>query len=141
MALGTYPTSLEINTELSTTLQSLLTSIQNANKVDVFVSQMDFAGYNHNLSILIIADPDAFVLDETAQTIESTITSASDWEVYAQPSWVTINDSTGSTGDTLSMDIDLLPGVVQPDRDGDVLLRLQSDHLRTETIAINQNHE
>ena len=134
MALSSTPTLLEINTELGTTNQSLLTCIANAGKTGVWNSQLDFAGY---IADSISASPNLFDVSNIEQTISLTITSSSGWEVYSQPVWVfLVIPNTGITGESVNIDISAnSTGTI---RTGYVYFRLQSNTSIAVAVRINQ---
>ncbi len=105
MALSSTPSLTEINTELGVTGKSLSECIALAGKTGTWTKQSDFAGYSAD-SISI--NPASVDIDHTIQTVGTTVTSSSDWEIntLTVPSWVAIITGSGSSGNLCDMAVD-----------------------------------
>ncbi len=135
MALGSLPSLTQINTELGTSGQSLVTCISNAGKTGTWDSQLDFAGYSAES---VVADPDFFDLIHLGLAkITSTITSSGNWETNPiTPSWITVTTSSGVSGGNMVFSVSTNSGSA---RDGTITVRLVSDNSITDTVGVHQD--
>jgi hypothetical protein len=123
MALSSTPTLLEINAELGTTNQSLVACISNAGKTGVFDSQMDFAGYSNTY---ISITPASVSLTTNSYSGSVTVTSSGTWVVDSAtvPYWVTVNTSSGSSGEKMYYSVSANGGII---RTASIKIMLQSN--------------
>ena len=133
MALSNTPSLLEINAELGVSGKSLLECINLAGKTGVWNSQLDFAGYSAGS---ISLNPTTVNIDNTLQVVSTTVTSSSAWETISYPAWATPQNTSGNSGDTVTISVDI--NLYGNARTGIVVFRLISNTAVTASFSINQ---
>lgn len=136
MALSSNPSLIEINTELGTVGQSLVTCIANAGKTGIWTNQRDFAGYS---ALDIEIDDTSEIIDYQSQTslFICNLSSGDAWIVDSKPSWVssvTPNGGASGTNIAISINVDFNESV---ERSGDIVFK-NTTTLTTVTFSLTQ---
>jgi len=102
MALGSTPSLTEINTELGTSGQSLVTCIANAGQTGTWDRQSDFANYTHLYLTVGVGD---LYFDSTGQPSQDiTVTSNTTWSAVNSDTWIWVTGDSGSGNDVFQVE-------------------------------------
>ena len=136
MALGTTPSLTEINTEIGTTGQSLVTCIANVGKTGTWDRQSDFASY---IYVFIDVLPTSILIAWNDISESCQINSSSDWQVRTPlPTGViSVLPTSGSNGD--SSVVSMTENESVDPRLMLVVFELQSDTSIADSIGITQS--
>lgn len=134
MALSSTPSLTEINTELGTTGQSLVTCIANAGKTGVWTKQTDFA--NYSAGSISINPNNILNIPSFGQTVGTVVTSSSAWSYSTIPSWVSILNGSGVSGDSFTINVSY--NGTGSTRFATIIIWLTSDHSIFSEFSISQ---